>query len=209
MTSGWTLVRRLQASTPSGDGARRAAAIAVLVCQLAALTIVVGGPGALGFPLDDAWIHALAARTLVEHGTLGIVPGAHGSGATSTLWALLLAVGEALGAPAPVFALALNTVLFVLAGQCVLHLLLADGHSPRAAAISEASKASSSSPAAARWNNAPVYRSAALPSPALSASRTSRTKAGAERLTRTDSPGASRHSAARLPTRVGTCAWKV
>ena len=46
-----------------------------------------------GYPLDDAWIHELVARNLVRHGVLGVNPHLYGSGATSTLWALLLAIG--------------------------------------------------------------------------------------------------------------------
>ena len=50
--------------------------------------------GALGFPLDDAWIHLNYARTLREHGTFAYFPGAPPSaGSTAPLFTLLEAVG--------------------------------------------------------------------------------------------------------------------
>ncbi len=109
-------------------------ALALMAVQLAALLLIQSGdPGISGFPLDDAWIHGLVARTLVEHGTLGITPGVYGSGATSTLWALLLSIGELMGIAAPRFAFALNALLLLAAGQLLFALLLRDGVSwPRA-----------------------------------------------------------------------------
>jgi hypothetical protein len=95
----------------------------LLAIQIAALGVVAGSDfPPSGFPLDDAWIHALAARTFVESGTLGIVPGLHGSGATSLLWALVLAVGSALGVYPPVFAFVVNSALYLLTGQLLLSL---------------------------------------------------------------------------------------
>ncbi len=95
----------------------------LLSVQLAALGVVVGADfPPSGFPLDDAWIHALAARTFVESGTLGIVPGLHGAGATSLLWALVLSIGSALHAYPPVFALVVNGALYLLTGQLLLSL---------------------------------------------------------------------------------------
>jgi hypothetical protein len=96
----------------------------VLAGNLAALAVVVGSEfPPSGFPLDDAWIHALAARTFVESGTLGIVPGLHGAGATSLLFALVLSVGSALGVDPPLFALAVNTAFYLATGQLLLNLL--------------------------------------------------------------------------------------
>ena len=60
---------------------------AVLVFQLVA-------PGYLtrqGFPLDDAWIHAVYARELARTGMLAFNPGIPASGETSPLWAIVLA----------------------------------------------------------------------------------------------------------------------
>jgi hypothetical protein len=98
------------------------------LAQLLALGIVAAGDfPPSGYPLDDAWIHQLAARTLVRTGTLGIDPAVYGSGASSLLWALVLAAGEALHLPPPGFSFAINTLLFLLSGQVLLALLLADG----------------------------------------------------------------------------------
>ena len=60
---------------------------AILVFQLVA-------PGYLtrqGFPLDDAWIHAVYARELARTGMLAFNPGIPASGETSPLWAIVLA----------------------------------------------------------------------------------------------------------------------
>ncbi|HEV8245136.1 MAG TPA: hypothetical protein VGP93_05185 [Polyangiaceae bacterium] len=107
---------------------KRFAAGVVASFQLLALGCIASGDWPVsGFPLDDAWIHALVARTFVEQGTLGIAPGLHGSGATSTLWALILALGHALHVGAPAFALLINAFLLLAAGQVALRMLLADG----------------------------------------------------------------------------------
>lgn len=51
----------------------------------------VGGPGPIrGFPLDDAWIHMVYGRQLVEDGFLAYNPGVPATGATSPLWALII-----------------------------------------------------------------------------------------------------------------------
>jgi hypothetical protein len=44
-----------------------------------------------GFPLDDAWIHAVYGRSLARSGALAYNPGVPATGATSPLWALVLA----------------------------------------------------------------------------------------------------------------------
>jgi len=53
-----------------------------------------GGPG---YPLDDSWIHLAFARHLAEGQGFGVNPGQASTGATSPLWALLLAVGFLFG----------------------------------------------------------------------------------------------------------------
>lgn len=50
-----------------------------------------------GFPLDDAWIHAVYARSLARTGMLAYNPGVPATGATSPLWACLVAIPQALG----------------------------------------------------------------------------------------------------------------
>jgi hypothetical protein len=108
--------------------ARSQASVVCLLAQLTAWAVVASGNWPpTGYPLDDAWIHELAARNLVQHGVLGVNPHAYGSGATSPLWALVLAVGALLHVPPPWFSNALNLVLFLLTGQLALRLLSNDG----------------------------------------------------------------------------------
>jgi hypothetical protein len=47
----------------------------------------------IGFPLDDAWIHATYARNLALRGEWAFVPGQKSGGSTSPLWTALLAPG--------------------------------------------------------------------------------------------------------------------
>ncbi len=51
----------------------------------------------LGFPLDDAWIHQVYARSLGLNGEWAFTPGKPSAGSTAPLWSLLLAVGYRLG----------------------------------------------------------------------------------------------------------------
>jgi hypothetical protein len=98
---------------------------ALVVLQGAALVAFGPRPGVHGFPLDDAWIHQVVARTFAETGTLGYVAGHHGAAATSYLWAALLAVNPGFLHVDPVgFALALNVAFSLGAGLCLLELLL-------------------------------------------------------------------------------------
>lgn len=47
-----------------------------------------------GFPLDDAWIHQVFARTLAQNGEFAFNPGQPVAGSTSPLWTFLLAPGH-------------------------------------------------------------------------------------------------------------------
>lgn len=85
---------------------------AVVVAQVVMAGVFLGdvSPGNdaawRGFPLDDAWIHLVYARSVATHGVPSYVDGALEAGFTSPLWMLLLAVVELLGrAGAPVVAL--------------------------------------------------------------------------------------------------------
>ena len=49
----------------------------------------------VGFPLDDAWIHLVYARSVAQDVVLGYEPGVPGTGCTAPAWALLLAVVHA------------------------------------------------------------------------------------------------------------------
>lgn len=102
----------------------------LLLVQLAAIAVVgcAISPSA-GFPLDDAWIHQIVARTFAESGTLGFEPGLHGAAATSFFWAFILALNPAMFGIAPsLFTLLVNIPLCVACGQLVLALLRRDGH---------------------------------------------------------------------------------
>lgn len=68
----------------------------VWINALAALTSVslyVGvsrSTQAVGFPLDDAWIHQTYARNLSDLGEWSFIPGIQSAGSTSPLWTMLL-----------------------------------------------------------------------------------------------------------------------
>jgi hypothetical protein len=68
----------------------------------------------LGFPLDDAWIHAVYARSLMEEGSYAYNPGEPATGATSMLWPLLLAVVHAASASTEAFVVGAKLLGFVL-----------------------------------------------------------------------------------------------
>jgi len=53
-------------------------------------------PGPIGFRLDDAWIHLVYGRGLLEDHALSYNPGQPTSGCTSPLWAIVLAALHAL-----------------------------------------------------------------------------------------------------------------
>ncbi len=101
--------------------ARVSAPGALFAAQLAALLWFAP---ASGFPLDDAWIHQVVARTFVTHGTLGYAAHEHGAAATSYLWALLLSVNFAWVHMDPVrWTLTLNIIASLAAGQLLFALL--------------------------------------------------------------------------------------
>jgi hypothetical protein len=95
-------------------------AAAVAVAMLAAFA-----PGYLlhqGFPLDDAWIHAVYARELARTGMLAYNPGIPATGETSPLWALALAPLHAIIAdPRSVVAATkiFGFILYALSALCV------------------------------------------------------------------------------------------
>ena len=51
-------------------------------------------PGALGFRLDDAWIHQVYGRGLLHDGYLAYNDGEPSTGCTSPLWAVCLPAGR-------------------------------------------------------------------------------------------------------------------
>ena len=66
--------------------------LAALVSLLALVTTSPDYLVALGFPLDDAWIHAVYARNVGLTGSLAFNPGIPATGATAPLWAWVTAI---------------------------------------------------------------------------------------------------------------------
>lgn len=77
---------------PLLSGARGVALLCAGTALFAAVVIMATIPaGALGFPLDDAWIHMVYARAVAFEGGLHYNPGEPGRGCTSLLWPLVVA----------------------------------------------------------------------------------------------------------------------
>ncbi len=86
---------------------------------------VVGGylgysafSGYSGFPLDDAWIHQVYARNLIQRGEWSFNPGQPSGGSTSPLWSILLAAGYLLKINPVIWAALLGSIS--LAGTAIL-----------------------------------------------------------------------------------------
>lgn len=85
---------------------------------------------ALGFPVDGAWLHAVYGRSLARSGMLAYNPGIPATGATSPLWALLVAVPHLVVASPPAIVLTIKLVgaaLHVLVGILLLRTFADDG----------------------------------------------------------------------------------
>lgn len=68
--------------------------IAFAVLMIAAVYLLASRfTYAIGFPLDDSWIHQTYARNLALNGEWAFRPGVPSAGSTSPLWAALLAIG--------------------------------------------------------------------------------------------------------------------
>lgn len=105
------------------QSSRGRARLLLLALQLAsAVAFVSPLSRESGFPLDDAWIHQVVARTLATTGTLGYYPGAHGTGATSYFWAALLAFGHLLHLPPVGYTDVLGVLCALVTGQGLLDL---------------------------------------------------------------------------------------
>lgn len=89
----------------------------------------------MGFPLDDAWIHQVIARTFATTGQLGYAPDRFMSAATSPLWAVVQAANYATVAVTPaLFCIAINGVC-IIASSLLLYGLLHRDRVPHAAII--------------------------------------------------------------------------
>jgi hypothetical protein len=71
--------------------------------------------GPLGFPLDDAWIHAQFATNLAHGHGLAFNVGEPSTGSTSPLWTALLALPVALGVPVVTAAKTMGIALLAIA----------------------------------------------------------------------------------------------
>jgi hypothetical protein len=74
---------------------------------------------AIGFPLDDSWIHQTYARNLAFRGEWAFRPGIPSAGSTSPLWSALLAIGFLLHLSPFIWTFFLGAItLFSLAVLC-------------------------------------------------------------------------------------------
>ena len=74
---------------------------------------------AIGFPLDDTWIHQTYARNLALRGEWAFRPGIPSAGSTSPLWSALLAIGFLIGLSPYIWTYFLGIItLFALAVLC-------------------------------------------------------------------------------------------
>ena len=117
--------------------ATRSGSLAVLVAQLVSLGWFAAALSTTrGFPLDDAWIHQVIARNLPTSGTLGFLPGVPFSGSTSPVWSLLLTINYCwLHVDPVIYTSALNAALFLVFGQMLFRLAIADGLATRHAVL--------------------------------------------------------------------------
>ncbi len=67
--------------------------IALAFISAGAYLALAASRGAVGFPLDDAWIHQVYARNLGTRGEFAFFAGQPSAGSTAPLWTILLAVG--------------------------------------------------------------------------------------------------------------------
>ena len=72
---------------------KRAVALMALALSAGVYLLFASARGALGFPLDDAWIHQVYARNLATRGELAFFAGQPSAGSTSPLWTILLSLG--------------------------------------------------------------------------------------------------------------------
>jgi len=108
----------------------RALSASIVLAALAGLAmLLVSAPeyvAARGFPLDDAWIHAVYGRAVARSASFSYNPGIAATGATAPLWAVLLAGPHLLAANVGAIVLLtklLGFVLHVLAALLLFHAL--------------------------------------------------------------------------------------
>lgn len=115
---------------------KRALYVVAAAMLVALLMLVAFAPEFLtaeGYPLDDAWIHAVYARSLARSATLSYNPGIPATGSTSPLWDFFLAAPQAI-ASTPQAAVTLTKLLGLLLhglGALLLCRALAEGKQPQ------------------------------------------------------------------------------
>jgi hypothetical protein len=122
----------IQSSETTTDGARdradRREALAVVALQALAIGWVARRlPAHWGMPLDDAWIHQVVARNLVERHHLGFAPGVKSSGSTSVLWPVVVAGAHLFALDPVAYCLVINTLALLGFSLAMIALARADG----------------------------------------------------------------------------------
>lgn len=114
----------------------RAGALTVVLVALAGLaSLLVFAPDYMterGFPLDDAWIHAVYARSISHSRSLAFNPGIPATGATSPLWPAIVALPHLLSPNTRTLVLSTKLIGFGLHVLTALVIFLAfrDGERP-------------------------------------------------------------------------------
>jgi arabinofuranosyltransferase len=109
---------------PLDDAFMVTAAAVVLAGFLAAELRIAG---AVGLPLDDAWIHLRFAENLAAGRGFAINPGVPVAGSTAPLWTALLALPLAVGVPGLLAAKLLGVTAYLLTALATRRLALALG----------------------------------------------------------------------------------
>jgi hypothetical protein len=94
--------------------------VALAACGIAAVYLIASRfTYAVGFPLDDSWIHQTYARNLAFNGEWAFRPGIPSAGSTAPLWSALLSVGFLLRLSPYTWTYLLGVLtLFALAALC-------------------------------------------------------------------------------------------
>jgi len=121
---------------PGPNGAPRAASdtlsrrALLLWCAIPAVAVALGyelaawrAAGTIGFPLDDAWIHAQFARNIATGHGFSYTGDRWVAGSTSPAWTLLLAAGYLVTRSVLISAIALGVLLQIAAGVLAARLV--------------------------------------------------------------------------------------
>jgi len=78
---------------------------------------------AIGFPLDDAWIHQTYARNLADLGEWSFIPGITSAGSTAPLWTFVLSLLHLVSRGTPLFLTYLMGALVLWGLACLAELI--------------------------------------------------------------------------------------